>query len=541
LKLRPVAIWLVALCLASPARAQTVSPPPLYPGLGKTHHKITTSKSQAQKYFDQGLALKYGFNHDEAYRAFQYAAQLDPNCAMAYWGMALVLGPNINWPMDSTLEAQAYAHVQKALQLASSATPVERDYIEAMARRYAATGSTDRSGRDSAYANAMRALANKYPADADAQCLFAESLMDLHPWEYWTHDKKPNPGTDELLHVLEAAIAKNPEHVGLIHFYIHAEEAGPTPEKAIPYANKLPNLIPGAGHLVHMPTHLSRVAGRWDQAVDLNTKAADVDAAYLASQKPTGMYGLMYYSHNLHFVAYAASMSGQSATALAAAQKLFANVPPEVVQQVSMAEMYTPWPTLVLARFGRWDEILALKPQPAYYRYTNAMLHYARGLAYAAKKNPDAANAERDSLQAAYDAMPDNYQVGLNMAKPVLRVASLHLAGEIAARNDRSLFAVGLLRQAIAAEDSLHYDEPQPWYAPVRQYLGAVYLQIQKPALAEAVYREDLVRNPNNGWSLFGLAQALHSEGKVDEAFKVDAQFAEAWKRADVKLTTSRF
>jgi tetratricopeptide (TPR) repeat protein len=318
-------------------------------------------------------------------------------------------------------------------------------------------------------------------------------------------------------------------------------EAGPNPEKAIRYANKLPTLIPGAGHLVHMPTHLSRVAGRWDQAEELNTQAAGVDLAYIQSQKPTGMYPLIYYSHNLHFVAYASSMEGASAKALDAANKLFANVPPDVVKQVSMAEMYTPWQILVLARFGRWDDILAFQAPPPYYRYTNALLHYARGLAYAAKQQPDAANAERDSVQAAYDALPDNYQVGLNTAKPVLRVALMHLAGEIALRNNRSLFAIPLLKFAVAAEDSLHYDEPPAWYAPIRQYLGAAYLTINRPDLAEAAYREDLARNPNNGWSLYGLAQALHTQGKVDEAFKVDAQFEAAWKRADVKLTSSRF
>jgi tetratricopeptide (TPR) repeat protein len=524
------------LAIAVPAFAQT--PPPLYPGLGKTHHKVTTSKAEAQKYFDQGLALTYGFNHDEAYRAFERASQLDPNCAMAYWGMALVLGPNINWPMDPSLEPKAYGHAQKALQLASAVTPAERDYIQALGKRYAAEGSQDRSPRDSAYTNAMRELAHKYPADADAQCLFAESMMDLRPWEYWTHDRKPNPGTDELLQTIEAGLAKNPEHVGLIHLYIHAVEAGPNPEKAIPYANKLPTLVPGAGHLVHMPTHLSRVAGRWDEAEDLNTRAAGVDLAYIQSQKPTGMYPLIYYSHNLHFVAYASSMEGASAKALDAANKLFANVPPEVVKQVSMAEMYTPWQILVLARFGRWDEVLAFKAPPPYYRYTNAMLHYARGLAYAAKKQPDAANAELDSVRAAYASLPDNYQVGLNMAKPVLRVAIAHLSGEIFLRNDKALFAIAMLRSAVAAEDSLHYDEPPAWYAPIRQYLGAAYLTINKTAEAEAVYREDLARNPNNGWSLYGLAQALHTQGKVAEASKVDAA---AWKRADVQLTTSRF
>ena len=540
MNLRPVAA-LALLCLSSSAFAQTAPPPPLYSGLGKTHHKVTTSKAEAQKYFDQGLALTYGFNFDEAYRAYERASQLDPNCAMAYWGMALVLGPNVNWPMDPSLEPKAYGHVQKALQLASAATPAERDYIQALSKRYAATGSQDRSPRDSAYTNAMRELAHKYPADAEAQCFFAESMMDLRPWEYWTHDRKPNPGTEELVHTIETAIAKNPEHVGLIHLYIHAMEAGPHPEKPIPYASKLPTLIPGAGHLVHMPTHLSRVAGRWDQAIDLNQKAAEVDEAYIQGQKPTGMYPLIYYSHNLHFVAYASAMDGASAQALAAAKKLFDNVPADVVKQVSMAEMYTPWQILVLARFGRWDDILALKPQPSYYRYTNALLHYARGLAYASKHQPDLAKAERDSVQAAYEALPDNYQVGLNTAKPVLRVALAHLAGEIEARNGQPLFAVPLLRSAVAAEDSLHYDEPQPWYAPVRQYLGAVYLELQKPAEAEAVYREDLARNPNNGWSLYGLAQALHTQGKVDEAFKVDAQFEAAWKRADVKLTASRF
>src|SRR5262249_19983330 len=235
------------------------------------------------------------------------------------------------------------------------------------------------------------------------------------------------------------------------------------------------------------------------------------------------------------------SMEGASAKAMDAAKRLFDNVPPDVVKQISFAEMYTPWQILVLARFGRWDDILAFKSPPPYYRYTNALLHYARGLAYAAKKQPDAAHAEHDSVQAAYDALPDNYQVGLNMAKPVLRVTLLHLAAEIVGRNGQELFAIPLLRAAAAAEDSLHYDEPPAWYAPMRQYLGAAYLVLQKPAEAEAVYREDLARNPNNGWSLYGLAQALHTQGKGDEAFKGDAQFEAAWKRADVKLTASRF
>ena len=533
----------VALLLLVPslAFAADAPPPPLYPGLGKTHHAVSTKNADAQKYFDQGLVLTYGFNHDEAYRAFEQASKLDPNCAMAYWGMALVLGPNINMPMDTTAEPRAYAHEQQALKLASAATPAERAYIRALAKRYAPKGSTDRSARDKAYSDAMRGVAKAYPDDADAQALFAESIMDLTPWDYWQRDGKPNPGTPELLATIEKALAKDPDHILAIHLYIHAVEASPDPFRAMPYAEKLPKLVPGAGHLVHMPSHLYRSAGRWEDSKELNQTAAEVDRKYIEAQKPTGIYPVAYYTHNMHFIAYAASMSGQSKVAIDAAKKMYENVPSDVVKQMSMAEMFTPYEMLVLARFGRWSEILTVPAQPAHYRYTNAIRHYVRGLALAATKHRDLAGQERDSLLAAIPGFADDYMVGFNNAKPLLRLAAQHLAAEIAWRDGRPLQAIPLLRGAVAMEDSLHYDEPPDWYAPMRPYLGAAYLEINKVAEAEAAYREDLKNNPNNGWSLFGLSQCLHSRDAGEERAKVDAELKEAWKNADVTLTQSRF
>lgn len=542
---------LVVLSSTAPALAQhdhsgsaapaAESPPPLYDNLGDLHHAVTTSNPEAQKYFDQGLRLVFAFNHNEAIRAFKEAARLDSTCAMAYWGVALAMGPNINVPMDPATEPTAYDFTRRALIHARQASEPDRRYIEALAKRYAPQGSADRSARDLAYANAMRALAKRFPNDPDASVLFAEAMMDLRPWNLYSLSYKPAPGTLEIVATLERVLRKHPNHPGAIHYYIHAVEASGRPERAIPYAGRLPKLTPGAGHLVHMPTHLYRLVGRWRDCEELNERAAKVDDHYVEEQKVTGVYPLMYRNHNVHFVAFSAAMQGESAEAIRAARDIYDHVPSEVVQQMPMAELFTPWPLLVLVRFGRWDDIFKEPEPPAHYRYTRAIWHYARGMAFAATGELDKSAVERDSVAEAGKTFPPDIPIGLNSGPALLHLAATALSGEIAARGHQIPEAIGKLREAVQLEDSLHYDEPPTWYYPVRHSLGAVLLEAKRPAEAEAVYRADLRRNPNNGWALFGLWQALEARGAKREAEATKERFKKAWAHADVELRASRF
>lgn len=540
-------VWAAMAGSAAPAPAghthSGVSPAksfvPLYPGLGALHHSVTTRSSSAQRYFDQGLKLCYAFNHDEAIRSFREAARLDPSCAMAHWGIAYALGPNVNLPADPDREKEAFEEARKARSLAEKATPAERAYIDALSKRYSGNPAADLHALDVAYAEAMRALAATYPADLDASVLYAEALLDIRPWDWWTHDGKPEPGTREAIAALERVLRKNPVHIGANHLYIHAIEESPTPARGLASANRLAGLAPNAGHLVHMPSHIYLRVGRYRDATELNRKAIAVDRAYIEKERPAGVYPIMYYVHNMHMAWASMSLEGRAKEALFMSRQVAAHVPLDAVRQMPPMEFWLPVPYYAMARFGKWEDILR-EPAPASdLRYTTGMWHYARGLALAAQGKPDRAAAERESLAAIAAATPPEAMAGLNSSAALLRLAIQVLEGEIAFRAGRLNEAVQRFGDAVAREDSLHYDEPPAWYYPVRQSLGAALLKAGKAEEAEAVYRADLRRYPENGWSLYGLAESLNARGRVTDATKVRRRFARAWTRADVTLTAS--
>jgi tetratricopeptide (TPR) repeat protein len=538
---------LVALSSVSaqghPHETSGAAPPPIF-DLGKWHHTVTTTAPDAQRYFDQGLNLAYGFNHAQAILAFEEATRHDPGCAMAYWGKALALGPNINMPMDSSAEAPAWQALQRAAALAAGATEPERAYIQALAKRYADPTAANRPSRavlDSAYANAMREVARRYPDDTDAATLFAESLMDLNPWNQWALDGTAAPGTDEIIATLDAALKLAPLNPGANHLYIHALETSQHPERAVPAAERLTNLVPDAGHLVHMPGHIWHRVGRYAQAEDVNDQAARVDSLYIAAYAPQGVYPMMYYPHNVHFIWSSACFEGRSAAALRAARRLETLWTIDVIRMMAPAEFLCPTTLFTYVRFGRWDDVLEARAPMAELRYTTGMWHYARGLAFAAKGHLTQAAAERESLAAITAAIPPEAVVGFNPTATVLKVAGHSLAGELAMKRGRTADAVLALRLGAREEDGLHYDEPPDWFLPVRQELGAVLLAAGRVKEAEAAYREDLGRHPENGWSLFGLAKCLRARKATAEAAAVEKRFAKAWARADVKLTASRF
>ena len=510
---------------------------PLYTGLGTVHHAVTTRSPQAQKYFDQGLRLCYAFNHDEAIRAFREAARLDPTCAMAHWGIAFALGPNVNWPVDAAREKEAFLEVQKARALAAKTTARERAWIEALAARYSDDPKADLKALDSAFASAMRGLSTKYPDDLDAATIYAEALLDVTPWDWWTHDGKPQPGTLDAIAALTRVLKKNPSHTGANHYYIHAVEESPGPGRALLAANRLAKLAPNAGHLVHMPSHIYLRVGRYHDASELNRKALAVDRAYIEAEKPQGIYPMMYYGHNMHMAWSALSFEGRSKEAIRMARTVADHTKPEMVREMPPMEFWVPIPYFALARFSKWDDILAEPAPPPDLRYSSGMWHYARGVAFAATGKSDAAAAERDSLAAITGAISKDLIVGLNSAAALLKLASDVLNGECAARGGRYDEAVKSFQAAVLEEDALHYDEPPAWYAPVRQSLGWALIKARKPADAEAAFREDLKRYPGNGWSLYGLFEALNSRGRVTEAMAAKKRFTAAWAKADFKLT----
>jgi len=517
---------------------------PLFDNLGSHHHEVSTRIPLAQRYFDQGLILAYGFNHAEAARSFREAQRLDPHCAMAYWGEALVLGPNINAPMEAGQVPTAWSALQQALRIADQATPRERDYILALAKRYGPEPVPDRSGLDAAYADAMRGLAQRYPDDVDAQTLFAEALMDTTPWDYWLAGGEPKPVTKEILATLERAMRLDPDHPGANHLYIHAVEAV-HPEWGVASADRLRALVPGAGHLVHMPCHIYVRVGRYAEASEANEKATAADQDYVTQCHAQGLYPLAYVPHNHHFLWFTASMEGRSARAIAAARHVAEHVDPQQMREPgygTLQHFYT-LPLYARARFGHWQEILAEPAPDADLKYPTGVWHFARGLALVRTGSLPEAEDELSKLAAlAADRSLDTVTIwDINTTRHLLRIATEVLAGEIAEARGDFDGAIRLLQQAVELEDTLHYDEPAPWYAPTRQTLGAILLEAGRGAEAEAVYRAELRTYPANGWSLFGLARALQAEGQAAEAEQVKRQFAEAWSHADVTLTSSRF
>ncbi len=516
---------------------------PLLEDLGNWRRKITTRSPQAQRYFDQGLQLAYAFDREAAQRSFEEAARLDPDCAMCYWGAAYALGRDINVPPIPERTAAAYEAIHKALARQAHATPVERALMDAMARRYASPQPADPAEQvklETAYADAMRELAKRFPDDADVQALFAESLMDLHPWDYWTADGKPQPGTPEILATLEAALQRWPDHPLANHLHIHALEASPTPERALPSARRLPRSTPGAGHLVHMPAHILHRVGRYEESTEANRRAVEADDAYAAKLGTKGFIG-MYMAHNHHFQCYSAMMQGRSAESIAAARKAAAGASLEMLQAMPGFDYFLAAPMFAMARFGRWDDILKEPAPVSGFAFEKAIWRYGRGLALAARGRLEEAGAEADSLAGTAQGIPAEAMEGFNPTRALLAIAGDMLAGEIAAKQGRRDEAIERLRSAVEGEDALRYDEPSDWFYPTRHSLGAVLLQAGRAREAEAVYREDLKRNPGNGWALFGLARSLRAQRKDAAAAKVEAQFRRAWKDADVTLMASAF
>ena len=518
------------------------APPPLYTDLGTYQRKITTASPQAQAYFDQGLRLVYSFNHLEAQRAFREAARLDPTCAMCYWGVALTYGSNYNSPTDAQREDAALAAVLQARALSPPGTARERAVIAALAARHGSTPNADRAALDRAYADAMRDVARRFPDDLDAATLFADAMMNLRPWALWTQDGKPEPGTEEIVVTLERVLAANPNHPGANHLYIHAVEGSPTPERALAAADRLGALTPGAGHMVHMPSHIYYRVGRYADAGVANVQAVKADRAYFAKAEPSDIYRMMYYPHNLDFIWQAASMEGRSAETVRAAREFATVAPTEAILKMSDMETAPAAPLLALARFGRWDEILREPAPPAGMPYVTGVWRYSRGVAFAATGRRQDAARELAELEAIRRSVPpERTLAGFFKTQDMLLLAAEALAGEIAVRGGDGATAAGHFAQAVKIQDGHWFTEPPPWYYPVRQSLGAALLAAGRPAEAEAVYREDLKQNRENGWSLFGLAQSLRAQGKTAEADQVQARFTQAWARADVTLTASRF
>jgi tetratricopeptide (TPR) repeat protein len=514
---------------------------PRLQNLGAHTFPVTTKSRKAQLFVNQGVNLAYGFNHAEAGRAFREAARLDPDCAMCYWGQAVVLGPNINVPMSPDDEPKAYELAQKAVAMKARATPRERAYIDAVARRY--TGrKEDRDAGNRAFADAMGVLAKKYPADLDAQTMYAESLMDLRPWNYWTGDGRPYPGTEEIVATLESVLARNKNHPGANHLYIHAVEATKSPERAEAAADRLGGLMPGAGHMVHMPSHIYQRVGRYADAAAANVAAAKADEDYISQCRAQGIYPMAYYPHNIHFLWYATTAEGRSAEAIAAARKTAAQVSDEQMDALPLLGAFRVVPYYALARFGKWDEVLA-EPIPAdRHLYPRAVSHYVRGLAHLRKGNLDEAEKELGQVRKfAADKALDYTLFSPNTAAAIFAPAPEVLAGELAAQRKQYDIAIAHLERAVRLEDSLFYTEPEEWHYPSRQALGAVLLEAGRAREAETVYWDDLRRHSDNGWSLFGLAQALRAQDKKAEADAVQARFDKAWGRADVKLSSSRF
>jgi tetratricopeptide (TPR) repeat protein len=512
---------------------------PLFDGLGSFSRQVTTSSPEAQRYFDQGLAFMYAFNHDEAIRSFRQAAELDPKCAMAEWGVAIAYGPHINNPAVSEDHAKAaFEAVKQAETLATGASPVEQALIAALVSRYALPQPEDRKPLDQAYAGAMRVVWTAYPRDPDVGALFAESLMDLRPWDLWSEDGRALPGAEEVLATLDAVLRLDPKHPLANHLYIHAVEASKEPGRADKAADTLRDLQPGLGHLVHMPSHVDVRRGRWFEAIEANRKAIAADARYRAQSPEQGFYRL-YMAHNYHMLTYGAMMTGQSALAIETIREMTRGIPAEFLKQNPWADGFMIMPLEVLMRFGKWDEILAEPGYPDYIPISRALQHYARAVAFAAKDQVADAEREQALFLEARGSVPKDAIFGNNTASDILDVAEYLMRGEILYRAGKLEEGLATLREAVAREDRLRYDEPPGWIQPVRHAYGAALMQSGRFAEAEAVFRADLERLPGNGWALYGLMRSLELQKKEDEAARVGARFDAVWSRADLKLSSA--
>lgn len=531
--------FLFALAPPSSGFAATV---PLFDDLGTYSLKVTTKSPEAQRYFDQGLRFLFGFNHGMAIRSFEEAVRLDPACAMAHWGISLACGPHINFPLVPPPKAEmAWQELTLARQHAARATPLERGLIEALAARYALPQPEDRSPLDRAYADAMRRLWRQYPKHPDVGTFFAEALMDLRPWDQWTPAGQPQPGTQEVLDVLDAVLVLNPLHPLANHLYIHAVEASPNPERAVPAAERLRQLQPGLAHNVHMPSHIDIRVGNWHEAVTANLAAIDADQRYRAKAGVPKDIIVLYAAHNRHMLSYAAMMTGQRKLAVEHIRALVDEIPPDFMQEwAPAAEAYAAMPYEVLVRFGMWDEVLAEPDRYAEYMpFTKAIRRAARAIAFAAKGDVDSARREQAVFVELAKKVPAETTLGNNTGEGILAVATPMVEGEILVREGKLDAGFAALRAAVKAEDALRYDEPPGWILPVRHALGANLMAHGRHTEAEQVYRDDLARLPNNGWSLFGLADALERSGKKEEAAEARARFTTIWRAADVQIGSS--
>lgn len=538
-----LAIFISSLLLVC-CNNQNVKQAPLFTNLGTLEYPVTTSSELAQKFFNQGLILAYGFNHEEAFRSFEEAARLDINCAMAYWGMAYVLGPNINLPMDAGVVHTAYEAIQKAISLLDDETQKEKDLVMALSKRYSSEAIEDRTPLDQAYSDAMREVARNYPDDNDAATMFAESIMDLHPWDYWNKDGTPQPWTPEILSVLENVIKLSPNHHGANHLYIHAVEASKNPGIGLESADKLRFLAPGAGHLVHMPSHIYIRTGKYHEGSLANIRAVKSDEAYINQCNQQGFYPISYYPHNYHFLWATATLEGDSKTAIDAALKS-SQKPPDSLLNVCGYETlqhFAVIPLYAYVTFGKWDEILKY-PEPQDDRpYMQAVWRYARAMAFIAKNNLSAAEKEISILKEFTNnkSIEELSIWGINSAGILVNIAYEISSGELAAKKKNYTEAIFHLTKAVEFEDQLRYDEPPTWFYPCRQNLGAVLIEAGKFTEAEKVYRENLSEIPDNGWGLYGLHQALIKQNKLNEADEIEKKFNEAWKYSDIKLNSSR-
>ena len=530
-------------CSSAPdASLTTLDGPPAarYDGFGHYHRPASTTSPDAQAWFDQGMQLLYGFNHDEAIRSFHQAAQADPDFAMAWWGIAYAHGLHINNPaMTEVQSKRAYAASRKALDRIDHASPVERALINAVAQRYSRTVPDDRRHLDEAYAEAMQRVWAEFPGDADVGALFAESLMNLQPWDLWTPEGQPKGRTPEIVATLERVLTIDPNHPGANHFYIHTVEASPNPERALPAADRLAALVPGSGHLVHMPAHIYARVGDWGRASDANVAAVAADRAYFEVAPPPEFYSL-YYVHNLHFLAWSAMMEGRYEASTRAARDLQREIPePFLREWTFIADGFMPVVYHTMIRFGKWEQILAEPEPPEYRLVSRALHHYARGIALANTGRPHRAHAELAEFESIAASIPDTWMVGNNTADHIMKIARCMLTGEIAYHEGREEEAFDALRRGIALEDELKYDEPPGWMQPVRHALGALLMAEGRPAEAEQVYRDDLAKNPDNGWSLLGLQQALGARGYGADAEQLAPRLDAVWARADVKPVAS--
>jgi tetratricopeptide (TPR) repeat protein len=516
----------------------------IFDGMGTFHRRISSSSADAQQYFDQGMRFMWAFNHDEASRSFARAAQLDPQCGICFWGVALTVGPNYNMPMMAEPRAKvAFDSLQQATTMLDRASPEERALINALKARYPNPTALEPSNEGpvlTAYAAAMRDVAKQFPNDADIQTMYAESLMNINAWKLWTLDGKAAAGTDEIVKTLESVLAHDPSHPGANHYYVHATEASPHPEKAIAAAERLRGMMPAAGHLEHMPSHTMQRVGRYEDAAEANRKGAAADQVYLSKTQPPDYYA-MYVAHNFQFLGYATAMQGRKAETLSAMTQLKSVFPEDVMLAMPGTDWYGSERYLAMVRFGLWDEILSEPaPNPSLKALTGGYL-YARIAALAGRGHIAEAKQAQEKLESVRTSLPPDATAGLNGASDVLALAASLAAAQVQMAEHKDRDAIVTLTAAVAQEDRLSYDEPSDWFIPVRHMLGAELIKVRQFARAESVYRQDLTRNPNNGWSLFGLAQALRQQGKTSDAAAVDNQFASAWKQADVILTASVF